>query len=174
MARRHGSKGEVMMDDAVVPGTPTIVASLNKWSLDQAREKAKVTAFGDLNHQYVQGLPDIKGSLGGWWDETELRIFDVAGGEAPATLKLVPSTITPTYFFTGPAFLDASIEVNSDGGVAISSEFVASGDWTREPASLAMMARREEQAEMAKRREADAAERAKRYDARGPYGQSLR
>lgn len=136
MARRHGSKGQVMMDDAVVPGTPTAVASLNKWSLDMAREKAKVTAFGDLNHQYVQGLPDIKGSLGGWWDETELRIFDVSTGEDPVVLKLVPSTITPTHFFTGPAFLDASIEVNSDGGVAVSSEFVASGDWTREPVVL--------------------------------------
>jgi len=141
MARRHGSKGQVMMDDAVVPGTPTAVASINKWTLNMAREKAKVTAFGDLNHQYVQGLPDIKGSLGGWWDETELRIFDVSTGEAPATLKLVPSTITPTYFFTGPAYLDASIEVGSDGGVAISSEFVASGDWTREPVVVGTLGR---------------------------------
>jgi len=140
MARRHGSKGQVMMDDAAVPGTPTNVASLNKWSLDQAREKAKVTAFGDLNHQYVQGLPDIKGALGGWWDETELRIFDVAVGEDSVILKLIPSTITPTYFFTGPAYLDASIEVNSDGGVAISSEFVGSGDWSREPAGGALLA----------------------------------
>lgn len=150
MARRHGSKGQVLLDDGGgTPGTPTVVAAINKWSLDMAREKAKVTAFADLNHQYVQGLPDIKGSIGGWWDETELRIFDVAGGEEPATLKLVPSTITPTYFFTGPAYLDASIEVNSDGGVAISSEFVGSGDWTREPAPVGLLARREAEAQRA-------------------------
>jgi hypothetical protein len=141
MARRHGSKGEVLLDDsgATPPGTPTVLAAINKWSLDMAREKAKVTAFGDLNHQYVQGLPDVKGALGGWWDETELRIFDVALGDTPALLKLVPSTITPTHFFSGPAYLDASIEVNSDGGVAISSEFVGSGDWSREPASVAVL-----------------------------------
>lgn len=153
MARRHGSKGQVLMDDAAVPGTPSLLASINKWALDMAREKAKVTAFGDLNHQYVQGLPDIKGSLGGWWDETELRIFDVSTGETPAILKLVPSTITPTHFFTGPAYLDASIEVNSDGGVAISSEFVASGDWTREPATTLLSAQaRDDQARMAAER----------------------
>lgn len=142
MARRHGSKGEVLLDDTdpfVAPGTFVRVASINKWSLDMAREKAKVTAFGDLNHQYVQGLPDIKGSLGGWWDEAELRLFDVAFGETPVALKLVPSTITPTYFFSGPAFLDTSIEVNSDGGVAISSEFVAAGTWTRDPAGAGVM-----------------------------------
>jgi hypothetical protein len=142
-------------DGGGTPGTPTVLASINKWNLDMAREKAKVTAFGDINHQYVQGLPDIKGALGGWWDETELRIFDVAIGEDPATLKLVPSTITPTFFFTGPAYLDASIEVNSDGGVGISSEFVAAGDWTREPATTVMIARREAQ-EQARFREEQA------------------
>jgi len=137
MARRHGSKGQVLMDDAVAvpPGTPTLVASLNKWSLDMAREKAKVTAFGDLNHQYVQGLPDVKGALAGWWDDAEFRLFDVAQGETPVLLKLVPSSLMVTEFFTGPAYLDASIEVSADGGVSISSEFVAAGDWTRESAT---------------------------------------
>ena len=142
MARRHGSKGSVEMDDTG-GALATVVASLNKWSLDMARDKAKVTAFGDLNHQYVQGLPDVKGSLGGWWDETELRVFDVAAGETAAMLKLLPSTITPTFFFTGLAYLDASIEVGADGGVGISSEFVAAGDWTREPISLALQAKRD-------------------------------
>lgn len=132
MARRHGSKGQVLMDETgVAPGTPTLVASLNKWSLDMAREKAKVTAFGDTNHQYVQGLPDVKGSLGGWWDDEELRLFDVAQGEVAVILKLIPSSLAATAFFTGPAYLDASIEVGADGGVSISSEFVAAGDWTQ-------------------------------------------
>ena len=136
MARRHGSQGEVAIDP---DGTTTYVpvAALNSWTLDSARDKVDVTAFGDVNKQYVVGLPDTKGTFGGWWDETSTpdTIFAVAGGDVPVGLRLTPSKVTPTYFASGLAYLDASIDVKSDGAVAISGEWVAAGPWAWSPAA---------------------------------------
>jgi hypothetical protein len=130
MARRHGSKGSIEIDpDGGAVTTP--VGSLNSWSLDMERDKEDVTCFGDTNKQYVLGLADIQGEIEGVWDEVESPDFlRIALGEVPVMLKLVPSTITPTHFFTGLAYLDAGIECPADGAVTISGSFVAAGPWT--------------------------------------------
>jgi hypothetical protein len=132
MARIHGSKGEVKIDPT---GGSTVVtlASINKWSLDMARDRVKVTSFGDLNHVYVQGLPDVKGSITGFWDSSDPTLFDVALGDVAALLELVPSTLEPTFLFTGLAYLDAKIDVDANGAVTTGGSFVAAGPWTREP-----------------------------------------
>ena len=102
MARIHGSKGSVEMDPA--GGALTVaVASLNSWTLEMNRDRVDVTAFGDTFKQWVQGLPNIAGSITGWYENTELDIFDVAQGDTAVTLKLIPSTLAPTHFWTGPA-----------------------------------------------------------------------
>ena len=140
MARRHGSKGEILLSESAT-GTPapTLIASMNAWSLSLARDKEDVTAFGDTNKQYVQGLPDISGSLGGWWDVADIRIFEISLGDLACFLKLVPSTLDATYFFSGPAYLDGSVDVSATGAISVSSEFVSAGDWAMDP--VALMAR---------------------------------
>lgn len=130
--RRHGSRGEVKIDPTG-GASAVAVASLNSWSLSMATDKVDVTCFGDPNKVYVQGLPDVKGSLGGFWDKTDLTLFDLAMGTVAALLKLIPSTLDPTYLFTGQAYVDASIEVSADGAVTISGDWVAAGPWTMEP-----------------------------------------
>jgi len=133
MARRHGSKGEVMMDPAGGSAT-VIVAALNSWTLDLKRDRADATCFGDTNKQYVQGLPDIKGDITGIWDETVSQVlFDQALGEVAAMLKLIPSSVAPTYFFTGLAYIDAAIEVKHDGAISIKGSFAGAGPWTMAP-----------------------------------------
>lgn len=139
MARIHGYKGQVKMDPTG-GATAVAVASLNAWTLDMARDKVEVTAFGDTNKLYVQGLADIKGTLGGFYDSTDLEIFDVAAGDVAAMLQLIPSTLAPTFFWTGLAFLDASVNVSATGAVTISSSFVGAGPWTREPTTVAAAA----------------------------------
>ena len=135
MARIHGSKGSVEMDPT--GGALTVaVASLNSWTLEMNRDRVDVTAFGDTFKQWVQGLPNIAGSITGWYENTELDIFDVAQGDTAVTLKLIPSTLAPTHFWTGPAYLDASVNVTATGAVSISSTYVGAGDWTREPVVL--------------------------------------
>jgi hypothetical protein len=124
------------MDPTGAPTTPVVVASMNGWTLDLARDKVDVTAFGDSFKQYVQGLPDIKGTIKGWWDAAASRpLFDAALGEVAVFLKLIPSELDPTYFFSGPAYLDASIEVAADGAVSISGNYAGAGDWSVDPAT---------------------------------------
>jgi len=136
MARRHGSTGEIMMDPTG-GATPATVASLNKWSIDFDRDKEDVTCFGDTNKVYVLGLPDVQGDIDGVWDETTSPDFlRVALGDVPVLLKLIPSTLAPTYFFTGLAYVSTSIECAADGAVTLSGSFVAAGPWTMEPAEV--------------------------------------
>jgi len=133
--RHHGSKGQVKMDPTG-GATAAAVAALNSWSLDMDRDKEDVTCFGDTTKQYVLGLPDISGEISGVWDETVSPAFlRVALGDVPVMLELVPSTLTPTHFFTGLAYLSSSIECAADGAVTISGKFVGAGDWTLEPAA---------------------------------------
>lgn len=125
------------MMDPTGGSSPVEVGSLNQWTLDMARDKEDVTCFGDTNKQYVLGLPDIQGEINGVWDElTSPDFLRVALGDVPVTLKLLPSTITPTYFFTGLAYLDAGIDCGADGAVTINGKYVAAGPWEMEPAAV--------------------------------------
>jgi hypothetical protein len=134
MARQHGSNGQVLIDPA--GGTSYVaVASLNSWTLDATRDRAEVTAFGDTNKTWVQGLPNFAGSLGGFWDPTTTptAIFDVAFGDTAVGLKLIPSSLTPTAFFSGLAYIDAGINVSSSGAITISGSWVAANSWSLAP-----------------------------------------
>lgn len=128
--RKHGSKGQIKMDPA--GGSTTVaVADLNAWTLDMARDNVDVTAFGDVNKQYVLGLPDVKGTYGGWWNSASSpSLFTVAQGTVPVTLELIPSTDEATFKFAGLAYLDASIECSATGAISLSGNFVAAGAWT--------------------------------------------
>jgi hypothetical protein len=107
------------------------VASLNKWDLDLSSDKPKVTCFGDPNQIYVRGLPDIKGSYGGFYDPVDgLVIFDVIFGTIKPTLALLPTVLTPLVKFGGRALLDGKISVDANGAITIGGSFVAAGAWT--------------------------------------------
>lgn len=128
--RIHGSHGSVEMD-AAGGVAYLVVASLNKWDLDISKDHVKVTCFGDANQVYVDGLPDIKGTYGGFYDPADgLVIFDVILGTVKPALKLLPSSLTPLVFFGGRATLDGKISVDAAGAVSIGGSFVAAGDWT--------------------------------------------
>lgn len=136
MARRHGSKGEVSIDETGEGTTFVPVAALNAWSLDLKRDRADATCFGDPNKVYVQGLPDIAGDFGGVWDEAASRVlFDIALGDLAVFLKLVPSTLAATAFFSGLAYLDAGIEVKADGVIGVKGSFAGAGPWTIDPSA---------------------------------------
>ena len=132
MARYHGGKG-VIYQSITGSGTATATVSLSKWSLDKATDTVEVTAFGDLNKQYVQGLPDVKGTISGWFDSADDSLFDGADSSDGVKLYLYPSSLAPTIYHYGPAWLSASIDVDAKGAVSISGTFVASGNWGRKP-----------------------------------------
>jgi len=132
MSRYHGGKGVIYMS---IAGTGVAIAaiSLSQWTLDKATDKADVTCFGDANKTYVQGLPDIKGAIAGFFDSADDALFD--GSESPDGVKLYlyPSSLAPTIYHYGPAWLDSSISVDVKGGIGIKGSFVANGAWGRKP-----------------------------------------
>jgi len=126
--RISGAHGQVLADPT--GGTTAVaIANLNKWDLNLDTDKIDVTAFQDTNKVYVQGLPDIKGTIGGWWDSAELTIFNIALGTVACYLKLVPSSLDATTFFAGKAWLSSAIAVDAKGAVSINGNFVAAGSW---------------------------------------------
>jgi hypothetical protein len=131
MARQHGYKGDVMIDPL---GTTTYatVASIKSWTGDFTRARVDVTCFNDVTLTTLPGLPDAKGTFTGIWDPltTPTQVFVIAFGDVAVGLKLVPSKLTATTFFSGLAYLDASINVAVDGAITIAGNWSAAGPFT--------------------------------------------
>jgi len=131
MARYAGFKGAVY-GSTTGSGTAVFIASLSKFSLSMTTGKQDVTAFQDPNLVYVQTLRDIKGSVSGFWDSASDALFDMSESTDGVKLYLYPSTLVPTQYFYGPAWLDASIDVDAKGTCNVSGDFVAAGAWGRQ------------------------------------------
>ena len=129
MPKYHGKRGVVYMS-TTGSGSASMI-QLSGWTLDMATDKAEVTSFGDANKTYVQGLKDLKGTLSGFWDSADDKMFQAADSADGVRLYLYPSSDAPTKYWYGPAWLDASISVPVNGPAAISGSFVANGSWGR-------------------------------------------
>ena len=129
--RIHGYKGQVLMDPTgALPGTPVAVANVNKFTIDMPRDLVEVTAFQDTNKQYVQGLQDYKGTINFWWDAANLALINAALGTVAVTLKLVPQSSDATVYFSGKAWISASIDVDAKAAVTGTGTWAAAGAWT--------------------------------------------
>ena len=111
-------------------GTATNVIKLSKWTLNRQTDKIEITAFGDSNKTYVQGLPDIQGSFSGFWDDTETKPFAAAASTDGCKVYIYPSATAPSKYAAGTAWLDASLDVAVDGAVQLTCNFAAAASWT--------------------------------------------
>ena len=110
MAIISGRNGQVLWDPA---GTTAVeIISLNAWTADFKTEYEDVTCFGDVNRVYIPGMKDAGGTLGGFFNSAELAVFEAAEQDTPGLLKLLPSSTEPLVFWTGPAYMDASIDAS--------------------------------------------------------------
>jgi hypothetical protein len=132
MARYHGKAGVVYMSTSGA-GVAAATTSLSNWTLDLTTDKVEVTSFGDPNKTYVQGLKDIKGTIAGFLDDTGLSIFSAADSTDGCRMYLYSSANSPTVYWYGPAWLDASIAVPVGGANTLTGNFVANGAWGRKP-----------------------------------------
>lgn len=133
MARYSGGKAQILLS-TTAGGVAIATVSLSHWSLDRKTDKYEVTAFGDTNKTYVQGLPDIQGEISGFFDSADDALFDGADSADGVKLYLYPSSLAPTIYHYGTAWLDASIDVPVSGPVTVTGSFVAAGSWGRKPA----------------------------------------
>lgn len=128
MSAYAGRKGIIYISTTGT-GVASLVIKMNKWSLDRATDKIEVTSFGDANKTYVQGLPDLQGTVTGFWDDTETKPFTAASSTDGIKIYLYPSSDAPTKYAYGPAWLDMSIETPVSGAATLSGTFVANGSW---------------------------------------------
>lgn len=140
--RIHGKHGQIKMDPTGAGGVGlVVVADMSEWTLDMAKDRVEVTAFGDANKQRVAGLPDYSGTVAGWWNSaTSPAFFRVVLGEVPALLNLIPDELEPTYLFAGLGNLDGSVNVSATGAVSIAGKWDAAGNWDMEPPAAGAMA----------------------------------
>lgn len=106
-----GRNGQVLWDPTGA-GTPVEIISLNAWKADFKTEYEDVTCFGDVNRVYIPGMKDAGGDIAGFFNSAELAVFEAAEQDTPGTLKLIPSSTEPTVFWSGPAYMDASIDAS--------------------------------------------------------------
>ncbi len=66
MAIHHGKGGQVK-----VGGTPTLVASVTKWSLSESVDVADSTAMGDAAQNHIAGIPKWNGSIDAQYDPAD-------------------------------------------------------------------------------------------------------
>jgi hypothetical protein len=132
MARYHGRTG-IVYGSTTAAGVASQIASLSAWTLDMSTDKTDATAFGDLNKVQFIGLKNLQGTLSGFWDNAEDKLFAGADSQDGVKLYLYPASTAPTVYWYGPAWLDASINVSNTGMVTLSANFVASGSWGRKP-----------------------------------------
>jgi len=128
MAVYAGRKGVIYLS-TTGSGTASQVLHLNKWTLNRTTDKIEVTSFGDVNKTYVQGLPDIKGSASGFWDDTESKPFTGAASTDGVKLYLYPSSDATGKYWYGPAWMDLSMDEDVKGAVTINTSFAANGAW---------------------------------------------
>jgi hypothetical protein len=125
-----GRKGVIYMS-TTGGGTAVTVIHMKSWSLNMPTDKIETTAFGDTNKTYVQGLPDATGDMSGWWDDTSDALYDGSQSTNGVKLYLYPSADAPSKFWSGPAWVDFSIDVDVNGAVEVSASFVANGAWAQ-------------------------------------------
>jgi hypothetical protein len=128
VAAYAGRKGVVYMS-TTSGGTAVSVVNMKSWSLSMPTDKIEVTAFGDVNKKYVQGLPDATGDMSGWWDDTSDALYDGSQSSGGVKLYLYPSADAATKYWYGPAWVDFSIDCDVNGAVEVSASFVANGAW---------------------------------------------
>lgn len=111
-------------------GAATSFANMTNWSINANTDKFEVTAFGDGNKTYVQGLKDVQGAFQGFYDDSaSANLFTAADSADGVKLYLYPSSDAITKYAYGPAWVDASITSEVGGVVRVSASFAANGSW---------------------------------------------
>jgi hypothetical protein len=130
MAINSGRYGTVKLE--ATPGSPeapTEILSLNSWKLSLKTAKEDVTCFQDPNKIYVPGIPDVSGSLGGFFNSSELRLVAAANAAVPGFLQLGNnSVLDAAILFSGLAWMDCDIDC-SLSAPKITGSFMAAGPW---------------------------------------------
>ena len=135
---RSGRNGLVKWDPAGGAGAAAApIISIKNFVLSMKTEKINVTCFQDQNRVYVPGLPDISGTLAGFWNSADMSLVHGARQTTPGWLELIPDTtdlddgdVPAPFAFEGLAYLDAEINTDVEGAPELSGQILAAGPWS--------------------------------------------
>lgn len=130
MSRYSGRTGRLYMSTS---GSTVAkpVASLSKYTIDMSADKIDVTCFEDGNQTQILGWPARKGTFSGFWDDTEDTLFAAAESADGCLIYVYAGTNAASKYWYGPAWVDASLDVDAKGAVSVSGSFTAKGTWGR-------------------------------------------
>jgi hypothetical protein len=124
----HGKAGVVYVSTTGT-GTATSVVSQTAWTLDLSTDLVETTSFGDSNKTYVQGLRNIQGTLSGFWNDLESKLFTGSTSTDGVKLYLYPASTAPSKYAYGPAWLSVTMETGVADAPTVNSSFSANGAW---------------------------------------------
>lgn len=135
MARLHGRTGRLYADfSSAGGGSASPVASLKSWEINASSDRVDVTAMGDSNKQYLQGLPDAQGSFSGFYDDEANTAYSAArdiSSNAARAFYLYPDTNNAsTKYFYGTGYFDVTITGDVGAAIETSGTWAAAGDVT--------------------------------------------
>lgn len=129
---KYAGKDAVVYLSTSGAGAATTILGLNQWTLNMTTTKHDVTEFGDSNMVKVQDVPDVTGTLSGWWNDTDDNLYDASQSSDGCNMYLYPSDLVTGKYFYGPAWIDFSIDSPRGGPVTVSGGFEARGAWGME------------------------------------------
>lgn len=129
MGNPYHAKNAVVYMSTTGAGAATELLGCNEWTLDMSVDTVEVTSFGDVNKTYVQGLPDISGTLSGFLRDDETKWFAAQSSVDGVKLYLYFTRTTPARYAYGTAWFSLSLNNSASGANEISGSFVAKGPW---------------------------------------------
>ena len=130
MGNPYHAKAAVVYMSTSGTGDASELIGCTEWTLDMSTDTVEVTAFGDSNKTYVQGLPDISGTLAGFVRDDETKWFGAQGSTDGVKLYLYFSRQTPGRYAYGTAWFSLSLNNTVSSANEISGNFTAKGPWT--------------------------------------------
>ena len=131
MGRYHGKAGAMYLSTTGSGAAASLTVS--EWSLNLATDRVETTSMQDTNKTFVQGLKNIEGTLSGFFDETDTKLWTGSDSTDGVKIYLYPSTNAATHYWYGPAWIDGSIANSVSGAVTFSGTFAANGAWGKKP-----------------------------------------
>jgi len=130
VARIHGRNGTLYVDIAG-GGSASLVSFINAYTMPRATDIQEVTAFTDGNKTYVAGLPDSKGTYGGWFDTATAQLYTAASDGVARKFYLYVDATNPTHnYWYGTAIFDTTIKGGVGEAVSISGNLAAASTIT--------------------------------------------
>jgi predicted secreted protein len=125
-----GQAGVVKAD---VSGTPTAVAEVRSFTIDQETATVESTVMGDTARSYLPSLTQFSGTMDVFLrDNDDAQNVLATMGADPLTLEVFPSGETTGQKLTGEIIITGhSITSNFDGMVEASVTFQGSGALTK-------------------------------------------